>query len=680
MNDTANPLLGTWEGPYGLPPFARIKAEHFGPAIEAAMQAHKTELRAISENGTKPDFSNTIEALDRSGALLSRVLGVFFNLCSSKTDEALQAVETEYSPKIAAHRSAYLLDPALFSRIEAVHKERAKAGLDPVQIRLVERMHLNFVMAGARLDEKGRARMGAIVEELARLCTSFGQYVLADEDEWFLELTAAQDLAGLPTFLVDAAAEAAKAKGREGKWAITLSRSFVEPFLSNSSRRDLRKKVYDAFVERGEMKSARDTKPLIKEIMRLRSEQAALHGYKTYAEFALRDRMAGRPEAVAELLGKVWKPAIARAGVEESKLLEIAKGDGLERIEAWDWRYYAEKLRRRDYSLDDAEIKPYFSLDNMIGAMFWSASRLFGVQFREVAGQTLYHPDVRLFEMLGPDGELEGIYLADNFARQGKRSGAWMSNYREQSKGIVPIVVNNTNFTKGRAGEPTLISFDDAKTLFHEFGHGLHGLLSEVDYEGLSGTNVLRDFVELPSQLFEHWALAPEVLSKFALHVETSKPIPEVLVEKVRKARGFNQGWETVQYLGPALLDMELHGLADVAALDPAAFESESSKAIGVPANIGLRHRLPHFQHLFTDDSYAAGYYVYMWAEVLEADVFAAFEEKGDVFDPALAKKLKSLIYSAGNSRDPAELFRDFRGRDPSIEPLLRQRGLSERQ
>ena len=679
MKDTANPLLASWEGPYRLPPFALVKAEYFGPALDAAMQAHRGELRAIADAAAKPDFSNTIEALDKSGSLFARVTGLFFNLCSSRTDEALQAVETEYSPKIAAHLSSYLLDPSLFARVDAVHRERAGSGLSAVQIRLVERIHLNFVMAGARLDAEDRARMGTIVEELARLCTSFGQYVLADEDEWFLELTEASDLEGLPTFLIDAAAEAAKGKGKEGTWAITLSRSFVEPFLANSSRRDLRKKVYDAFVARGEMKSGRDTKPLIKEIMRLRSEQAALHGYETYAEYALRDRMAGRPEAVSDLLGKVWEPAIARARAEEAKLLGIAKADGLDRIEAWDWRYYAEKLRLRDYSLDDTELKPYFSLDNMIKAMFWSASRLFGVQFREVEGQTLYHPDVRLFEMLGPDGSLKGIYLADNFARRGKRSGAWMSNYREQSKGILPIVVNNTNFTKGKPGEPTLISFDDVQTLFHEFGHGLHGLLSEVEYESLSGTNVLRDFVELPSQLFEHWALVPEVLSKFALHAETSKPIPASLVEKIRKARGFNQGWETVQYLGPALLDMEIHGIKDVSSLDPGRFERDRSEAIGVPANIGLRHRLPHFQHLFTDDSYAAGYYVYMWAEVLEADIFAAFEEKGDVFDPELAKKLKSLIYSAGNSCDPAELFREFRGRDPSIEPLLAQRELSAR-
>ncbi len=676
MKERANPLLEAWAGPYGLPPFGAFTTADFGPAFDVAMAEHEKEVRAIAQDAAPPDFPGTIEALDRSGQSLRRVASLFFNLCGSRTDEALQAVESEYSPKLAAHFSALLLDQELFSRVDKVHQGRLGSGLSPLQIRLVERTHLNFLLAGARLDEGGRKRMGEIVEELARLSTTFGHYVLADEDEWFLDLGEA-GIAGLPAFLVDGAAEAARAKGRDG-WLITLSRSFVEPFLATSPRRDLRKKVHEAFVSRGEMKDERDTKPVIKGIMRLRSEQARLHGYPNYAEFALRDRMAQRPAAVAELLGKVWKPALEAARAEEARLLELARHDGLDHVEAWDWRYYAEKIRQRDYRLDDAELKPYFSLDNMLKAMFYTAGRLFGVSFREIEGQTLYHPDARLFEMLDGAGRLQGIYIADNFARTGKRSGAWMSNYREQSKGILPIVVNNTNFTKGGQGEPTLIGFDDAKTLFHEFGHGLHGLLSDVDYETLSGTNVLRDFVELPSQLFEHWAMAPEVLSNFALHVETGKAIPDELVARIRKARTFNQGWETVQYLGPALLDMALHGLDEVSSLDPARFEAEESAAIGIPGNIGLRHRLPHFQHLFAGNDYAAGYYVYMWAEVLEADVFSAFEEKGDVFDPDLARRLKALVYAAGNSEDPDVLFRKFRGRGPAIEPLLRQRGLAD--
>ena len=676
MTNQSNPLLEAWDGAYGLPPFAALRTEHFGPALDAAMEEHAAEMRAIATSAEAPDFQNTIVAIDTSGDSFKRVANLFFNLCSSKTDEALQAVESVYSPKVAAHLSSFLLDPELFARVDAVHSSRESSGLTSLEKRLVERIHLNFVMAGARLDETKRARMKEIIEELAGKCTTFGQRVLGDEDEWFLELSDRAELEGLPSFLIDAAAEVAKERGLADKWAITLSRSFVEPFLSYSARRDLRKKVYEAFSSRGEMKPERDTKPLISEIMKLRSEQARLHGFKTYADFALRDRMAGNPKAVADLLGKVWAPAIARAAEEEGRLLEVAKADGLSSIEAWDWRYYAEKVRQRDYSLDDAEVKPYFSLDRMIEAMFFAAERLFGIRFVEVKGPALYHPDVRLFEVRDSGGALRGLYLADNFARTGKQSGAWMSNYREQSKGVIPIVVNNTNFTKGKAGEATLVSFDDVKTLFHEFGHGLHGLLSEVEFETLSGTNVLRDFVELPSQLFEHWALAPEVLSRFALHVETGEPIPSGLVDKIKAARTFNQGWETVQYLGPALLDMALHGLEEVGGLDAARFEREGSASIGIPGNIGLRHRLPHFQHIFAGDSYAAGYYVYMWAEVLESDVFSAFEEKGDVFDPELASKLRSLIYGAGNSEDPTELFRKFRGRDPSIEPLLAQRGL----
>jgi len=678
MNDGHNPLLGTWDGPYGLPPFGAFASGHFGPALDATMAAHSAEIKAIAADPAEPDFSNTVAAFERSGAAFKRVANLFFNLCSSATDEALQAVELEYNPKVASHMAGILLDPDLFGRVDAVYRKRHSSGLGPLEIRLVERIHLDFSNAGAELDTKGRARMTAIVEDLAGRCTTFGQYVLADEDEWFLELEGEADLAGLPPFLVDATGRAAEEKGRAGSRIVNLSRSFVEPFLACSSRRDLRRKVYEAFVARGEMKAERDTKPLIREIVKLRAEKAALHGFGTYAEFALRDRMAGKPEAVADLLGKVWEPAIGRAGEEEARLLEIAKEDGLDRIEAWDWRYYAEKIRRRDYLLDDAELKPYFALDKMMEAMFHCAFELFGLSFEEMPGPPLYHPDVRLFEVRDSEGNLKGVYLADNFAHVGKRSGAWMSNYREQSKDVIPIVVNNTNFVRGKPGEPTLLSLDDVRTLFHEFGHGLHGLLSDVDFEALSGTNVLRDFVELPSQLFEHWAMAPEVLGKFALHVETGQPIADELIGRIVKARTFNQGWETVQYLGPALLDMDIHGLADVSNLDVERFERERSDAIGIPANIGLRHRLPHFQHLFTDDGYAAGYYVYMWAEVLEADVFAAFEERGDVFDRELAERLKKTIYAAGNSRDPAELFREFRGRDPSIGPLLAQRGLTE--
>jgi len=674
----SNPLLQPWNTPYGLPPFDLIRTEHYAPALEVAMAEQVDEVEVIATSALPPTFANTIDAFDRCGASLSRVYSVFGNLTSNLTNEALQAVELEYSPKLAVHSQKFYLDSRLFARVDAVYNARHNSGLDEVQIRLVERLHLDFVLSGAKLDATKKARLAELVEQLSQKCTTFGQYVLADEDQTIIVFDSQADLAGLPTELIEAAAQCAKDHGHEGSWALTTSRSFVEPFLTRSSRRDLRKKVYDQFSARGEMHPERDTKPLIAQILKLRTEMAHIHGHQSFADYALVSRMAKNPANVADLLGQVWPAALKRSRQEQQLLLSVAKADGLTALEAWDWRYYAEKVRLRDYQLDDGEIKPYFTLDNMLQAMFYAAGRLYQVSFQEVTGTApLYHPDARLFEMRRADGSLQGIFISDNYSRTGKHSGAWMSNYREQSEGVLPIVSNNNNFTRGKPGEPVLLSFDDVETLFHEFGHALHSLLSEVKYEGLSGTNVLQDFVELPSQLNEHWALAPEVLAKFAKHVDTGASIPPALVEKVRKARTFNMGWETVQYLGPALLDMALHSLGDANGFDAALFEREESQRLGVPSEIGLRHRLPHFQHLFTGEGYAAGYYVYMWAEVLEADVFSAFEEKGDLFDPGLSARLKLTLLSIGNSVDPAQAFRNFRGRDPQISALLKQRGLA---
>jgi peptidyl-dipeptidase Dcp len=678
MSQETNPLLGPWNTPYGLPPFDKLLPAHFGPAFDAAMAEQDAELAAIASSREAPSFENTIAAFDKAGAALSRVFLVFDNLTSSNTDEALQAVEREYSPRLSRHKVSPYLDQALFARVEAVHEARLSSGLTPVQRRLVEKIHLDFVLAGARLDEAGRKRTAELVEELSAKCIAFAQAVLADEEEAFVLIEDPSGLEGLPPDLVAAAAEAAKARGLEGKWAITVGRSFVEPFLASSKRRDLREKVWKAFALRGEMRPDRDTKPLIKEILELRTEKARIHGFASYADCALVNRMAKKPAKVAELLEAVWGPALARAKEEEALLGALAKeADGLAKLEAWDWLYYSDQVKRRDYSLDEAAVKRYFSVDSMMKAMFWAAGRLFGVDFEEVKGLPLYHPDVRLFEVRDrASGSLKGLFLSDNYSRAGKRSGAWMNNYRDQCAGVVPIVVNNNNFTRGEGGA-TLISFDDATTLFHEFGHALHGLLSDVEYQSLSGTNVLRDFVELPSQLFEHWALVPEVLARFAIDAQTGKPIPSDLVDLIKKTRVFNMGWTTVQYLGPALLDMGLHSLRDPALFEAGRFEAEECARLGVPAVVGLRHRLPHFQHLFSGEEYAAGYYAYMWAEVLEADVFSAFEEKGDPFDPELAAALKRCIYASGNSADPAEAFRAFRGREPAIGALLRQRGLA---
>lgn len=680
MATSSNPLLQTWDTPYGLPPFDKIKTSDFGPALDASMAAHAAEIGALAAQTEPATFANTVLAIDRSGADFQKVTAVFFNLTSCLTDEALQAVERDYSPKIAAHVTQLYLNAPLFKRVDAVHEARHRSGLTASQIRLTEKLHLDFVLAGARLAPEAKARVAEIVESLSQKCTAFGQAVLADEEETYVLVEDESGLAGLSADLIAAAAEAAKAHGHAGKWAVTVGRSFVEPFLTQSTRRDLRKQVHEAFSRRGELNPARDTKPLIKEILELRAELARLQGYKTYADYALVNRMAKTPANVAGLLDQVWGPAVNRARKEEKLLAALAKEkDGIETLEAWDWLHYADLVRSRDYDLDEAEIKPYFSLDAMVAAMFWSAGRLFGVDFVEVKGVPLYHPDVKLYEVRRKqDGGLQGVFLSDNFARPGKHSGAWMSSYREQSAGVIPIVSNNNNFTKAPEGDPVLISFDDASTLFHEFGHGLHGLLSQVDYQGLSGTNVLTDFVELPSQLFEHWALVPEVLEKFARHHRTGQPIPQTLVEKIRKTQTFNMGWTTVQQTGPTLIDMELHSLTDLKDFDAGRFESEACARLGVPSVVGLRHRLPHFQHLFTGSGYAAGYYVYLWAEVLEADVFSAFEEKGDPFDPELSGRLLRHIYAAGNSVDPADAFRAFRGRDPEIRPLLVQRGLEE--
>ncbi|MDP3176598.1 MAG: M3 family metallopeptidase, partial [Spirochaetaceae bacterium] len=609
MNTTDNPLLQAWDGPYGLPPFNRIRPEHYGPAFDAAMSEHQVELAALAASKEAPSFENTIASFDRSGAALTRIYYLFSNLCSSRTDDALKSVEREYEPKLSVHETRVHLDPAVFSRIEAVYRARSELGLTPVQIRLTEKIRLDFVLAGALLDESARKRVAELSELLSAKYTAFGQAVLADEEEAYVLIPDSGRLAGLPADLIGAAAEAATAKGHPGAWAITVGRSFVEPFLTFAKDRGLRKEVWEAFSRRGEMRPERDTKGMIKEILLLRAELAHLHGYASFADYALVNRMAKVPSRVDELLSAVWSPALARAGEEEQLLTALArKSDGIDRLEPWDWLYYADQVKRRDFALDESEIKPYFSVDSMVKAMFWAAGRLFGIDFIEIKGVPLYHPDVKLFEVRNrSDGSLKGIFLSDNFARAGKRSGAWMSHYRKQSSGVVPIVVNNNNFTPGKPGEPVLISFDDATTLFHEFGHGLHGLLSDVEYQSLSGTSVLRDFVELPSQLFEHWALAPELLEKFAVHASTGQVISADLVAKIRKARTFNMGWATLQYLGPAILDMKLHTLAELGNFEASSFEREECARLGLPPVVGLRHRLPHFQHLFTGDGYSAG-------------------------------------------------------------------------
>jgi len=672
---TDNPFFESWTTPFGLPPFDRIRPDHFPPAFDRGMEDHRAEVDAIAEAARPPSFANTVEALERSGRLLHRVRKVFFNLSSSHTNDALDAVERDYVPRLAEHAARIALNPRLFERIAALYARRHEMGLDEDQARLLERRHLTMLREGAALPAAAKERLTAISTRLAGLQTLFGQNVLHDENDWKLVLEES-DLDGLPDVLRGAVAQAAAERGLAGRFAITLARSSVEPFLTFSARRDLRQAAFEAWVRRGGHPGDHDNAPLIREIVALRAEQARLLGYDTYAAYKLADSMAGNVPAVEHLLDQVWVPAKRRAAEERAALEQAARAEGMnDTIAPWDWRYYAEKVRKARYDLDEAEVKPYFVLDNMVEAAFDTAFRLFGLRFIERTDLPVYHPDVRVYEVTEADGKPVGLFLHDNFARPGKRSGAWMSTYRDQEAldgAVLPIAVNNNNFARG---QPTLLSLDDARTLFHEFGHGLHGLLSRVRYPSQAGTAVRRDFVEFPSQIFEHWVTTPEVLCRHARHAETGQPIPEGLLERLLSARTFNQGFATVEYTAAALLDLAFHSEAEPDIADVEAFEQSVRERIGMPAEIDVRYRAAHFQHLFAG-GYAAGYYAYLWAEVLDADGFTAFEEAGDVFAPALAARLK-MIYAAGDTRDPMQLYTAFRGRPPVVGPLLRKRGLT---
>lgn len=675
---TDNPFFRPWTTPFGIAPFGDIRIEDYRPAFERALAEHRAEIEAIAANPEAPTFANTIDALETGGHALDRLCGVFFNLAGSDATDAIQAIQREMAPVLAQHGNAITLDHRLFARVKALHDQKDSLVLTGEQRRVLEKTYKNFVRGGAALDEAGKVEMRRITERLATLGTAFSQNVLKDESTWTLDLTEA-DVKGLPDFLKSALAQAAKDRGRDG-YVMTLGRSMVEPFLTLSPRRDLRETVFKAWVKRGEMGGESDNTAIVAETIKLRVERAKLLGYPTFAGFKLDETMAKTPQAVRALLEKVWSRAVVRAGEERQALAEVAREEGMnEPIQPWDWRFYAEKVRQRRYAIDEAALKPYFQLDRMIEASFDVATRLFGVTFRRREDVPVYHPDVRAYEVLR-DGQPVGLFLGDYFARPTKRSGAWMSAFRSQEKlsgEVSPIIVNVMNFAKPPEGKPALLSFDDARTLFHEFGHGLHGLLSNVTYPLLSGTSVARDFVEFPSQLYEHWLERPEVLSRFAIHAETGEAMPQTLIDKLAAARTFNQGFATVEYVSSALVDLAFHSLGDAEGIDPIAFEAAELKRIGMPDGLVMRHRTPHFAHVFSGDGYSAGYYSYMWSEVLDADGFAAFEETGDPFDPDLAQRLGAFVYSAGNSRDPMEAYVAFRGREPDPEALLVKRGLA---
>jgi peptidyl-dipeptidase Dcp len=675
----SNPLVAPWAGPHGgVPPFDKVKVEHFEPALEAGMSEQLANIDRITAEAASPTFANTIGALEGSDRVLKRVLSVYGVWSSTMNTPEFQKVETEMEPQLAAFRDRITQNATLFERIEAVYEAREKAGLLPEEKRLAWLYYTDFVRAGAKLGPEAKKRVSEINQRLAGLFTKFSQNVLADENDYVLFLEKESDLAGLPQSFRSAAAAAAEERGKKGPWAVTNTRSSVEPFLSYSDRRDLREKVWRAFVNRGDNGDPRDNNAIVTEILALRAERATLLGYPTHAHWRLENTMAKTPERATSLMEAVWAPAVARVRVEVADMQAIADKEGAGiRIAPWDYRYYAEKVRKAKYDLDESAVVPYLQLDALREGMFWVAGRIFGLRFSPLQGVPVYHPDVVVYEVKDESGEHVGLWYFDPWARTHKRSGAWMNAYRDQERfsgEVTTIVSNNANFVKAAPGEPVLIGWKDAETLFHEFGHAVHGLMSDVRYPSVSGTSVARDFVEFPSQILEHWLSTPEVLTRFAVHHRTGEPVPKELVARIERARTFNQGFDTVEYVASALVDMKLH-LAGATPIDPDAFERDTLKALGMPEEIAMRHRTPHFGHIFASDGYSAGYYSYLWSDALTADAWEAFTSAGGPYDPAVAKRLRDRVFSVGNTVDPTEAYRAFRGRDARIDALMRKRG-----
>lgn len=678
--DQGNPLLQKWEGPYnGVPPFDKVKVSQFKPAFAAAMAEKQGEIRKIAENKEPANFQNTIEALEKSGQTFKRVQSIYDIWKSNMSTPELEAVQTELEPKLAAFNDSIIQNTTLFKKIEEVYNSPDKKSLNGEQNRLLERIYTNFVLAGAKLDDISKAKVATINQKLAGLFSKFSQHLLADEGDKYLEITNEKDLDGLPQDIRTAAAEDAASKNKKGTWVIANTRSSIEPFLTYSNNRALREKAWKMFINRGDNGDANDNNSIITEILQLRSDRARLLGYPTHAHWRLADKMAKTPEKAMALLESVWTPAVERVKEEVKDMQALADKSGEKiKIEPWDYRYYAEKVRKAKYDLDQDEVKQYLQLEKLKDAIFYVAGELFNLKFDQVNDVPVFHPDVRVFKVTDTSsGKLVGLWYFDPYARKGKRSGAWMTAYREQEKlngAITTIVSNNCNFIKGKPGEPVLISWDDAETLFHEFGHALHGLNSNVSYPLLSGTNTATDYVEFPSQIMERWLSTPEVLQKFALHYKTGKPMPQALLDKIKNASKFNQGFATVEYLASALIDMKLH-LAGSKKIDPDAFERETLSSMHMPAELVMRHRTPQFGHIFADDGYSAGYYSYLWSDVLSADAYEAFTEAGGPYDKTLAKRLHDNIFSVGGTVEESEAYRKFRGHDPSTDALMRNRG-----
>ena len=666
-----NPLLSDWTTEFALPPFAQITDADFAPAFDQGLAEARAAIAAIAENPQAPDFANTIEALELAEGTLDRVSGVFYNLAGADSTPDREALQRDLAPKLSAFSSEITTNTALFARIETLWEGRDSLDLTAEQMRVLTLYRQMFVRAGAKLQGAASARLTEVKSRLAVLGTQFSQNVLGDEREWFMPI-AEEDLEGLPDFVIATARAAGEERGAQGP-VITLNRSLIVPFLQFSPRRELRKIAYEAWVARGANGNAYDNRGIAAETLSLRAERAALLGYASFADFKLEPEMAKTPAAVRDLLMRVWAPARTRANADAEVLEAMMQADGINGdLEPWDWRYYSERRRKAEHDLDESLLKPYLGLEAMIGAQFDCATRLFGLEFRPL-DIPLYHKDARAWEVTR-NGKHIAVFIGDYFARGSKRSGAWCSAMRSQRKlggDVRPIVVNICNFAKG---DPALLSYDDARTLFHEFGHALHQMLSDVTHGFISGTSVARDFVELPSQLYEHWLEVPEVLAKHARHWKTGAPMPQDMLERLLAAGTYDQGFATVEFVASALVDLAFHEGAPPE--DPMARQAEILAEIGMPRPIRMRHATPHFAHVFSGDGYSSGYYSYMWSEVMDADAFAAFEETGDVFDPATAARLETFILSAGGSQDAEALYTAFRGKMPGVEPLLKGRGL----
>jgi peptidyl-dipeptidase Dcp len=674
----ANPFFSKYGTPFETPPFDLIKEEHYMPAFKEGMKRHKEEVAAIIENSEAPGFANTVEALERSGELLGRVSLVFFNMNSAHTNETIQRIAQEAAPLLSKHGDDIALDPDLFQRVKTVYGQKDSLDLNAEQSRLLENTYKAFVRGGANLDETSKARFREINEELSVVSLKFGENVLKETNAFEMVIEKEEDLAGLPRAVIAGAAEMAAERGQEGKWVFTIQKPSLIPFLQYSEKRDLREKIFKAYISVGDNGNEYDNKAGAARMAALRVERANLLGYPTHAHFVLEENMAKVPENVYKLLDQLWAPALKMAKKEAAQLqTTIDEEGGGFKLQPWDWWYYTEKVKKAKYALDDEILRPYFKLENVIDGAFGVATRLWGLQFKERPDITVYHPDVKCFEVLEADGTHIGILYADYFPRASKRGGAWMNNFREQSKTdgtkITPIIYNVGNFSKPTADRPSLVTFEEALTLFHEFGHALHGLLSDCTYESLSGTNVPRDFVELPSQIMEHWASHPDYLKEYAKHFETGEPIPQDLIDKMEKAGTFNQGFTSTEYLAASYLDMDWHTLTEPVEQDPAAFENKSLSRIGLIPEIVVRYRTPYFRHIFAG-GYSAGYYSYDWSAVLDSDAFEAFKETS-LFDQEKAQALRKYIFSAGNTDEPMTMFKNFRGREPRPEPLLRKRG-----